>query len=109
MKIMRVVVEKQEDMPYFNLKDVLFLTNKWDSVESDSDSSEDEAEGEGKNNQKTRMYDFILGTLSRKWPAVSKDTVFQVCLKKVCQSYRLIFFLQTITENVKNQLDTGFR
>lgn len=80
---MRVVVEKQEKMPYFNLKDVLFLTNKWDSVESDSDSSEDEAEGGGENNRKIRVYDFIIGSLSREWPAVSKDTVFQVCLKKV--------------------------
>ncbi|XP_056002328.1 uncharacterized protein LOC130049149 isoform X3 [Ostrea edulis] len=115
MKIMRVVVEKQEKMPYFNLKDVLFLTNKWDSVESDSDSSEDEAEGEGENNQKTRMYDFIIGSLSREWPAVSKDTVFQVCLKKDESEYKSEFkrfqrkFIEVLEKNKSVRMCDDFR
>lgn len=83
MKILKVVVKNEEKMPHFNLKDVMFLTNKWDSVESDNDSSDDEEEKDEKGKDGT--YNYIMKSLSQEWPGVSNDNVFQVSLKLVCE------------------------
>lgn len=82
MKILKVLVEKQDEMPHFQLKDAMFLTNKWDSVEGDDSDDEESRETE-----KTRTYNYIMEHLTREWRDVSTENVFQVCLKMVCTTF----------------------
>lgn len=64
-------------MPCFDPKDVIFVTNKWDTIYSDSD---DDEENEVEINRTWRT---LKSTLMNEWPDVQEENIFKISLSKV--------------------------
>lgn len=64
-------------MPCFDPKDVIFVTNKWDTIYSDSD---DDEENEVEINRTWRT---LKSTLMNEWPDVQEENIFKLSLSKV--------------------------
>lgn len=72
-------------MPCFDLKDVIFVTNKWDLIrknERDEDSSEDSSEDD-----ETYTWKTLQSDIKQIWPFVKEENIFgmnliEVILKK---------------------------
>lgn len=65
-------------MPCFNPEDVIFITNKWDSLkinDNGEDSSDDDEE--------TTVWEKIKSTLKEKWPSLKEENIFRMNLKDV--------------------------
>ena len=68
------------EMPCFDPKNTMFITNKWDLVkkekeENDSDSSDDE--------NATKIWENLLSEIKENWPSVKGDHIFKMSLKEV--------------------------
>lgn len=74
-------MDNREKMPCFDPEEALFLTNKWDAVNSDS-SSDDEEKCEIKN-QNTRTWKTIINKLTHGWVLIDLKNVFSVSLQQV--------------------------
>lgn len=66
-------------MPCFDLEDVNFVTNKWDTIPKNDDSSEDD---------ETYTWKTLESDIKRRWPFVKEENIFrmnlvEVILKKV--------------------------
>lgn len=66
-------------MPCFDLEDVIFVTNKWDTIPKNDDSSEDD---------ETYTWKTLESDIKRRWPFVKEENIFrmnlvEVILKKV--------------------------
>lgn len=74
-EILRAISLKQIDneMPCFDPKDVLFVTNKWDSLYSE-DADDDE---------ETRTWTTLLSNIKELWPLVNEKHIFKMSLKEV--------------------------
>lgn len=72
----------ENEMPCFDPRDVLFITNKWDTIpksakdESDSDSSEDE---------ETQTWNTLKYNIKKNWTPVKEDNIFRLSLIDVKQ------------------------
>nr|XP_022336257.1 transmembrane GTPase Marf-like [Crassostrea virginica] len=66
----------QNEMPCFDPRDVLFITNKWDVIpkKEENDSSEDE---------ETKTWETLNRDLKRNWIAVKEENIFKLSLKDV--------------------------
>lgn len=65
-------------MPCFNPEDVIFLTNKWDSLNTnntDEDSSDDDEE--------TKVWENIKSNVKQRWPSVRVENIFKMNLRDV--------------------------
>lgn len=65
-------------MPCFNREDVIFLTNKWDSLNTnntDEDSSDDDEE--------TKVWENIKSNVKQRWPSVRVENIFKMNLRDV--------------------------
>ncbi|XP_052691976.1 uncharacterized protein LOC128170026 [Crassostrea angulata] len=65
-------------MPYFNPENVIFITNKWDSLNTnntDEDSSDDDEE--------TKVWENIKSNVKQRWPSVREENIFKMNLKDV--------------------------
>lgn len=66
------------EMPCFNPEDVIFLTNKWDSLNTnntDEDSSDDDEE--------TKVWENIKSNVKQRWPSVRVENIFKMNLRDV--------------------------
>ena len=67
----------QNEMPCFDPKDVLFVTNKWDTITScDSDSEEEDR-------QKEKTWKDVKCKIEKQWCAVQQKNIFKMSLKEV--------------------------
>ena len=67
----------ENEMPCFDPRDVLFVTNKWDTITScDSDSEEE-------NLQKEKTWEDLRAKIERQWPLVKEEHIFKMSLKEV--------------------------
>ncbi|CAG2208605.1 unnamed protein product [Mytilus edulis] len=84
LKILKTIMDNREKMPCFDPVEALFLTNKWDAVESDSSSDEDENEEKCEiKNRNTSTWKTIIKKLTHGWFWFDIKNVFSVSLKQV--------------------------
>lgn len=65
-------------MPCFNPENVIFITNKWDSLNTnntDEDSSDDDEE--------SKVWENIKSNVKQRWPSVREENIFKMNLKDV--------------------------
>lgn len=66
------------EMPCFNPENVIFITNKWDSLNTnntDEDSSDDDEE--------SKVWENIKSNVKQRWPSVREENIFKMNLKDV--------------------------
>lgn len=61
-------------MPCFDLEDVIFVTNKWDTIPKNDDSSEDD---------ETYTWKTLESDIKRRWPFVKEENIFRMNLVEV--------------------------
>lgn len=66
---------KDNEMPCFDPKDVIFVTNKWDTICCDDDE-DNEAE-------RDRTWRSLKSELKKEWPKVQEGNIFKLNLKEV--------------------------
>lgn len=62
-------------MPCFDPRNVIFITNKWDTLYTEDDSSDEDEETKSWNTMKT--------DIKRRWPSVREEVIFKMNLKDV--------------------------
>ena len=67
----------ENEMPCFDPRDVLFVTNKWDTITSCDSDSEDE------DHQKEKTWKDIRSKIERQWSHVKEEHIFKMSLKEV--------------------------
>lgn len=72
-------------MPCFDPEDVIFITNKWDTIHVDDSESSDE-------NDKTRTWKDLKEAIKDQWPKVKEDNIFRMNLTQV----RIFSLVQTL-------------
>lgn len=71
-----VLLQIENEMPCFDCENVIFITNKWDTIyEVDSDSSEEDEE--------TKTWNGLISEIKEKWPFVKEENIFKMNLKDV--------------------------
>lgn len=70
-----LLLQLDNEMPCFSPEDVIFITNKWDSLHTDADSSDEDEENKVLENTKSNI--------KNRWPSVKEDHIFKLNLKDV--------------------------
>ncbi|XP_052694683.1 uncharacterized protein LOC128172979 [Crassostrea angulata] len=73
-----LLLQMDNEMPCFNPENVIFITNKWDSLNTnntDEDSSDDDEE--------TKVWENIKSNVKQRWPSVREENIFKMNLKDV--------------------------
>lgn len=79
------LLQMENEMPCFDPKDVIFITNKWDTIQNkdkDEDSSDDDEE--------TKVWENIKSNVKQRWLSVREENIFKMNLTEVIL---LIFFI----------------
>lgn len=63
-------------MPCFNPENVIFITNKWDTIVHDEEDSSDEDE-------ETKTWNTLRDNIKRRWPSVKEEFIFKMNLREV--------------------------
>lgn len=63
-------------MPCFNPENVIFITNKWDTIVNDEEDSSDEDE-------ETKTWNTLKDNIKRRWPSVKEEFIFKMNLREV--------------------------
>ncbi|XP_062599161.1 uncharacterized protein in xynA 3'region-like [Saccostrea cucullata] len=71
-------LQMDDEMPCFDQRSVIFITNKWDSIKKDPDDSSDEDEVE-------KTWKKLSERILRQWPSVRKENIFRMNLTDVYQ------------------------
>ncbi|XP_061180806.1 uncharacterized protein LOC133189451 [Saccostrea echinata] len=74
-EILKSIINLQIDgeMPCFDPRSVIFITNKWDSIKNDPDDSSDEDDVK-------KTWKKITDSINRNWPSVRKENIFKMNL-----------------------------
>lgn len=73
-------------MPCFDPHEVIFITNKWDTIEqnaegSDGNSSEDD--------DVTKTWEVLKENIKHNWPSVKEENIYKMNLKDVSLNYKI--------------------
>lgn len=63
-------------MPCFNPENVIFITNKWDTIVNEEEDSSDEDE-------ETKTWNILKDNIKRNWPSVKEEFIFKMNLRDV--------------------------
>ena len=63
-------------MPCFDPRDVIFITNKWDTIPKEESDSEEEDE-------ETKIWKNIRTEIKARWPAVKEEHIYKMSLREV--------------------------
>lgn len=74
-------------MPCFDLEDVIFVTNKWDTIPKNDDSSEDD---------ETYTWKTLESDIKRRWPFVKEENIFRMNLVEVILKKKFFKFILII-------------
>lgn len=75
-----------DEMPCFDPNDVIFVTNKWDTIsktESDSEEEDDEM----------ITWKTLQSSLRKQWPTVNEKNIFKMSLKEVIHIHFLEYII----------------
>lgn len=70
-----VLLHLENKMPCFDPRNVIFITNKWDTLFSEDDSSDEDEE--------TKTWNTLKSDIKRRWPSVREELIFKMNLKDV--------------------------
>ena len=87
-KILREIALKQieNEMPCFDPKEVLFITNKWDAIRKEMDEDIDDSLVE---DEKAKVWKVLLCDIKDKWPSVKDGHIFKMNLLDVSINHDL--------------------
>lgn len=71
-----VCFQLDNSMPCFHPENVIFITNKWDTIVHDEDDSSDEDE-------ETKTWNALKDNIKRRWPSVREELIFKMNLRDV--------------------------
>lgn len=71
-------------MPCFDPQDVIFITNKWDTIENNAEGS-DENSSDDVDVKKT--WEALKATIKKNWPSVKEENIYRMNLKDVSMRY----------------------
>ncbi|XP_062620643.1 uncharacterized protein LOC134282231, partial [Saccostrea cucullata] len=76
-RIMRSIFDLQiaDEMPCFDPKGVIFITNKWDALQGTHEDGEEDI--------RTRTWRHVKTSIKRNWPDVKEENIFQLSLLNV--------------------------
>lgn len=76
-KIIRAIVflHLENEMPCFDPRNAIFITNKWDTLYSEDDSSDEDEE--------TKTWNTLKSDIKNRWPSVREELIFKMNLKDV--------------------------
>lgn len=77
-----VLLQMRNEMPCFECDNVIFITNKWDTIFSEYDSSEEDEE--------TKTWKKLQSEIKERWPLVKEENIFKLNLKDVHVSINTI-------------------
>ncbi|XP_076114880.1 uncharacterized protein LOC143082838 [Mytilus galloprovincialis] len=89
IKILRNIMGNRSKMPCFNTEDVMFLTNKWDSIEKEEyrspsdDDDEEEEDNVDRENQHDKTFRIINSKLKKGWPHIDPKNIFRISMKQM--------------------------
>lgn len=70
-----LLLHLENEMPCFDPRNVIFITNKWDTLYSEDDSSDEDEE--------TKTWNTLKTDIERRWPSVREELIFKMNLKDV--------------------------
>ncbi|XP_062586980.1 uncharacterized protein in xynA 3'region-like [Saccostrea cucullata] len=78
-EILRSIIELQleDEMPCFDPREVIFITNKWDTIARDGDSDEDSSDED----QEEKTWIELKQDIKNIWPSVKEENIFKMNLK----------------------------
>lgn len=71
-----LLCQLDNSMPCFNPENVIFITNKWDTIVHDEEDSSDEDE-------ETKTWNTLRDNIKRRWPSVKEEFIFKMNLREV--------------------------
>lgn len=80
-----LLLQLDNEMPCFSPEDVIFITNKWDSLNTDEDSSDEDEEN--------KVWENTMSNIKKKWPSVKEDHIFKMNLKDVIFGFLQIYII----------------
>lgn len=84
LKLLKTIMENREEMPCFDPREVMILTNQWDAIENDDSSSdEDEDCKSKKEDQHAETWKLIQRKFENAWCSFDVEKVFRVSLTQV--------------------------
>ncbi|XP_062580374.1 uncharacterized protein in xynA 3'region-like [Saccostrea cucullata] len=69
-------LQMEDEMPCFDPRSVIFITNKWDSIKKDPDDSSDDDEEE-------KTWKKVTDSIYRNWPSIREENIFKMNLTDV--------------------------
>lgn len=69
------MLQLENEMPSFDCDNVIFITNKWDTIYCEHDSSEEDEE--------TKTWKGLQSEIKTLWPFVKEENIFRMNLKDV--------------------------
>lgn len=75
-----VLLQMDNEMPCFDPQDVIFITNKWDTIESNADGSD---ENSSDDDDVTKTWEALKATIKQNWPTVREENIYKMNLKDV--------------------------
>ncbi|XP_062575658.1 uncharacterized protein in xynA 3'region-like [Saccostrea cucullata] len=74
--ILRSIVQLQieDEIPCFDPRDVIFVTNKWDAICKEEDSSD---------NDEQNIWEELKKDIKKNWPSVKEENIFRMSLRDV--------------------------
>lgn len=76
------LLQMRNEMPCFECDNVIFITNKWDTIFTEYDSSEEDEE--------TKTWKKLQSDIKERWPLVKEENIFKLNLKDVHVSINTI-------------------
>ncbi|XP_052691975.1 uncharacterized protein LOC128170024 [Crassostrea angulata] len=100
-EILKSIIQLQmrNEMPCFECDNVIFITNKWDTIVTEYDSSEEDEE--------TKTWKKLQSDIKERWPLVKEENIFKLNLKDVsheqqnCSTKEFKRFRQVLELNIK--------
>lgn len=75
-----VLLHLENEMPCFDPRNVIFITNKWDTLYIEDDSSDEDEE--------TRTWNTLKSDIKNRWPSVREELIFKMNLIDVIIYYK---------------------
>lgn len=68
-----VLLQMDNEMPCFDPQDVIFITNKWDTIESNAEGSD---ENSSDDDDVTKTWETLKATIKQNWPSVKEENIY---------------------------------
>lgn len=65
-------------MPCFDPRNVIFITNKWDTIENNAEGSDENSSDE---DDVTKTWEALKANIKRNWPSVKEENIYKMNLR----------------------------